>query len=287
MNVGFIGLGLMGNPMARNVIKKGFTVWVYNRTPQKTHELAALGAHVARSPAELARSCNVVISMVTGPDEVKEVLLGPRGIVNGAHEGLIAIDMSTIGPQAARSIGNELAQHGIAFMDCPVTGSTYRAETGELTIFAGGSDDAFAKARNVLAAMGTDIHHTGPVGTGQAVKLVNNLLVASTLTALGEGVLLGDAEGLSRETLATALANTPVMSAFMKLKMHNFLKNEYPLAFSVGNMRKDLELAAGELAGKELRVFEQVLALYREATAAGMQGEDLSAVMNILEKRTR
>ena len=287
MNVGFIGLGLMGTPMARNILKKGFSLAVYNRTAGKTQELETLGASVCRSPAEVAQKSDVVISIVTGPEDVREIMLGESGVINGARKGLIAVDMSTIGPKAAVGIAQELGTAGIEFLDCPVTGSTYRAETGELTIFAGGKKEIFEKARPVLEVMGTDIHYMGPSGSGQAIKLVNNVLVASTLAALGEAVLLGDAEGLSRDKVAAALTNTPVMSPFMKLKIQNFVKGEYPVAFSIENMKKDLQLAAAEKKERYLRIFELVNELFQETINAGLSDEDVSAIMKVLEKRKK
>ncbi len=285
MKVGFIGLGLMGSPMAKNIARKGFSLSVYNRSPEKTIGFEGM-ATICESPAEAARNSEIIVTMVTGPDDVKEICLGKNGIVEGSKSGTIVIDMSTIGPEAAREICNELKSKGIQFIDAPVTGSTPRAISGELTIFAGGDESSFVKAKPVLESMGKDIHYMGESGSGQAIKLINNMIVASIMTAMSEGMLLADAEGLPREKVMKALENTPAMAPFMKLKMPNFVKNEFPVLFTIRNMKKDLDLAKNEAkkGRKKLPVLEEVSRLYDEGTATGLGEEDVSAVFKVLDK---
>src|SRR5258708_1687032 len=150
MKVGFIGLGLMGSPMAKNILKQKFPLTVYNRHLEKTRELEKLGAKIAKSPQEVAANSDVVITMVIGPKEVEEVLLGKDGVVEGAKKGLVVIDMSTIGPKAAVKTFFTLGKRGIEFLDAPVTGSTPKAITGELTIFIGGKETVYKQVKPVL-----------------------------------------------------------------------------------------------------------------------------------------
>lgn len=283
MKVGFIGLGLMGLPMAKNILKSKFSLTVYNRTSSKTKELESLGAKVAKTPAELARDCDVVITMVTGPKQVEECLFGSSGVVETAKKGLIVIDMSTIGLTSALKIHSALAKRGIEFLDAPVTGSTPKAITGELTIFIGGKEAIFKKAQPVLLSLGTSLHYMGGVGAGQAIKLVNNLLVALSMEALAEGMILADAQGLSRKKVAEVLENTPALSPFQKLKLDHMVKESYPTLFSVSNMEKDLKLALTELKVKKLPVLAKVQKLYQLARNKGFGDQDIAAILEVLK----
>lgn len=287
LKVGFIGLGLMGNPMAKNIQKAGFPLIVYNRTHKKTLEFRKLGITVASSPAELAGQVDVIVTMVTGPKDVKEVLLGKNGVVRSAKKGLIVIDMSTIGPEAAKEIAGNLAKKEIEFIDAPVTGSTPKAIIGELTIFIGAKKPILGKVGTVLATMGTNLQYMGPVGSGQATKLVNNHLVATTLIALCEGLLLADAQGIARQKVARALEQTPVFSPFMRLKLPLLLKKKFPTLFSLANMAKDLNLAVKE-AGKgkkKLRLLEIATQCHNQGLKLGFGSEDNSAIFKVLEKK--
>jgi 3-hydroxyisobutyrate dehydrogenase len=288
--VGFIGLGLMGNPMAKNILKKGFPLTVYNRTPEKTKELVSLGASVANSPKELAAQVDILITMITSGKDVEEVLFGNNGMVEAAKQDLIVIDMSTIGPTKAREIGAKLKEHTIAFLDAPVTGSTPKAISGELTIFVGGEKETLEKAHDVLSAMGTNIVHLGPMGSGQAIKLINNYIIASNLIALSDGMLLADALDLSREKAAEALLQTPNLSPTLQMKLSNYVKDNYPLAFTIANMRKDVTLALEEMkrANITLPDLVEVQKLYDAAYQdASLAQEDLSIIIKQIEKEIK
>jgi 3-hydroxyisobutyrate dehydrogenase len=283
--VGFAGLGLMGKPMAKNILKRGFPLWVYNRTISKTNELKKLGANVSFSPKELASSVDLVITMVTGPRDVDEVLFGHDGVVK-AKKRLVVIDMSTIGPQAAKKVSSRLLKFGIEFLDAPVTGSTPKAESGELTIFVGGNQSTLNKAMPVLEAMGTNIHHIGPVGMGQAIKLVNNLLVAQTLTAMAEGFLLGQKMGLSGKKIQQFLENVPAVSPFMKMRMPNLVNNNHKTLFSVTNLDKDLKLAQMELKSKKLPILTLVSKIFSQgAKTENLKDLDISAIVKLLNPK--
>ena len=286
MKIGFIGLGLMGNPMVKNIIKSGFPVSIYNRSSKRTEEFKKMGIKVHKSPKELAKNSDVVISMVTGPKDVHEVLLGNNGVSKVSKKGLIVIDMSTIGPKAAIEIGMELKNYDVDFLDAPVTGSVMKAVPGELTIFIGGNEKVYQKVKPLLLTMGKDLNYMGSLGMGQAVKLINNHLVGSSLIALAEGMILADLFNLSREKVAKALENAYPVSVLMKLKMPNMIKNEFPTAFSIANMHKDLKLALEETkAGKtDLPMLKLAEKLYKKGLLMNLGNADNSAILKVLNK---
>jgi 3-hydroxyisobutyrate dehydrogenase len=283
--VGFIGLGLMGLPMSSNILKKGFPLTVYNRTKTKTIQLQKMGARVATSPRQVAELSDVVIIMVTGPREVEEVLMGRNGIIESQKKGLAVIDMSTIGLTAARAFSKKLEGNAIDFIDAPVTGSTPKAITGELTIFVGGKKEVFEKVKKLLGTMGKQIHYMGSVGSGQAIKLINNYIIAVSMLTLGESMLLADAMRLSRKRLGEVLTTVPAVSPMMQLKMPNFLTNTYPLLFSTANMRKDIDLAFKESKKGQLTLpmLRLVYKMFDEAMIEGLGDKDYSTVVKVIE----
>lgn len=285
LKIGFIGLGLMGNPMAKNILKSGFDLTVYNRTFSKTKELLNLGAKTVKTPKELAKNCDVAITMVTGPKDVENVLFSNNGVVFGNHKNLIVIDMSTIGPSNAKKISNKLSKYKIEFLDAPVTGSTPKAITGELTIFIGGKAKIYTKVKKVLLAMGKNLHYMGKAGNGQAIKLINNLVLAISINGLGEGMLLADILGLPRKKTAEVLSTVPSMSPMMNLKIPNFVTNKFPLLFSMANMHKDLNLALIEIkkSKKNSPVLEKALELYDKAIKKKLEGEDFSSIIKVIK----
>lgn len=278
--VGFIGLGLMGNPMAKNILKNGFPLTVYNRSEKRLEEFKKLRVPIASSPKELADTVDVVITMITGPKDVEEIYLGKDGVGETYNKQLIAVDMSTIGPTAIKKIAKNVP---FKLLDAPVTGSTYKAKTGELTIFIGGDKKAYEKVKPVLSSMGTNLQYMGSSGSGQAIKLINNFIVASTITTLAEGMLLADALKLDRQKAADVLSTVPALSPFMIMKLPNVVKEDFPVAFSLNNMTKDLKLAVGEAKSKHLQILNQIQKLYVKAQKQGLGEEDMSVVMKVLE----
>lgn len=287
LRVGVIGLGLMGKPMAENILKKGFHLTVFNRTSSKVKPLTEKGAVAVKTPAEVAKLSDVVITMVTASSDVNDVLFGKNGVTDGAHKDLIVVDMSTIGPTAAKEIANKLQKKNIEFLDAPVTGSTPKAITGELTIFVGGDEKVFETVKPVFEAMGTNIQYMGGVGSGQAIKLINNHLIAASIIALAEGMILADAMKISRHKIAEVLKTVPAMSPYMNLKVSNFVKNEFPLLFSAANMKKDIKLALQEAVSdaQHLPILEQVVQLYEKASASNLSEADMSAVIKVIGKK--
>lgn len=283
--VGFIGLGLMGKPMALNIHKKGFSLAVYNRSAKRLADFKKLGISTYSSPAELARNSDVVITMITAPKDVEEVTLGKNGIAESGNQNLVYIDMSTIGPSAARGVAKGLKKVGIEFLDAPVTGSTDRAATGELVIFVGGDKKVLEKVKPVLSAMGSEINHMGPVGSGQAIKLVNNLIGGETIAVLDEAFVLGQSLGLSKKAIYEALKNTFSISPNMRNKMPMIVSGKYPVMFSVANMRKDLKLGLTEKSPSvSLPILKISENIYKKTMDKGWADEDIAATFKTVSK---
>lgn len=284
--IGFIGLGLMGNLMAKNIHKAGFPLVVYNRSRSKTKEFTSLGIRVVDSPKELVSFCDVIITMVTAARDVEDVLFGQHGVVTVKGKTTKIVDMSTIGPTAAKSIGKKLESYRLDFLDAPVTGGTYGAKSGELTIFIGGSEKLFEQLRPVFESMGNNLQYMGESGSGQAIKMINNYLIASSLVALSEGMLLADEMGLSRKTLSDALITTPAVSLAMARKIQNYVSKEYPLNFTIKNMRKDLTLARLEGKEKAYDMLTLVQSVYEKADDSGLSDDDYSQIIDVISKRS-
>ncbi len=287
LKVGFIGLGLMGRPMALNLQKAGYLHGVYNRNPKRMEEFKKLGVGAFSSPKELASEMDVVVSCVTGPKDVRDVYLGKNGAGLSGKKGLVAIDMSTIGSKSAQEICSDLKEMGITFLDAPVTGGTSGAAAGTLAIFVGGEKSIYEKLKPILEVMGNNIHYMGKSGLGQAIKLVNNLIVGETTIALAEGFLLGESLGLKRKQVQEALENVFAVSPAMRAKMPTMVVNKFPVTFSVANLRKDLKLAKDENQASELgytlpslKVAEK---LYKKGMDTGVGGEDVAAIIKVVE----
>jgi 3-hydroxyisobutyrate dehydrogenase len=281
--VAFLGLGIMGAPMAANLARAGFEVVAWNRTPDKAEHLAAQfpNVTVAASAAEAARSAGVAISMVPDVPEVQEVLLGAGGAVDGLPEGGLAIDMSTIAPTASRQVAEGLAQHGIAFLDAPVTGSRPKAEDGTLTIMVGGPEHAFERAQPLFEAMGRLVLHMGAQGHGSMIKLINNTLAAVNAAGLAEGITLARAAGLDTAKAMEVVASGSGDSTMRKLKSGPMLESDFEPLFKLEHMLKDVGhcLAEARALGVEMCVAATAEEAYAEAAAAGHGQQDFAAVI--------
>jgi 3-hydroxyisobutyrate dehydrogenase len=287
--VGFIGLGIMGSRMAANLRRAGFELVVWNRTAETARRWAAdHGADVAASPAELGGRCDRVVSMVVDGPQVESVLLGDDGVASSAREGLLCIDMSTIGPRAARRIGAALAERGVAFLDAPVTGSSPKAEDGTLTIMAGGDERDFARARPLFEAMGEVLVHAGALGDGQAVKVINNTVAAANTAVVGEALLLGKRLELDLDALVTVMKSGSGGSAVLELKERPMREHDFTTLFKLAHMLKDVRLCLDEAkaAGIHLRLAEDAAKILDEANAAGRGDEDFAALVTALEERS-
>ncbi|MCZ6536094.1 MAG: NAD(P)-dependent oxidoreductase [Dehalococcoidia bacterium] len=240
--VGFIGLGIMGQPMSLNLIKAGFPLIAYNRTRSKAEALAKEGARVASSPREVAQQASTVIVMVSDSPDVEQIVLGKDGVVEGVQSGSVVIDMSTISPAVTRRIGARLAEVGAHMLDAPVSGSSWAAADGTLSIMVGGGTEVFQRSLPVLEAMGKRIIHIGPGGMGQVAKLVNQVIVAGTLAAVCEGLLLGAKAGVDLDKVFQAVTGGAANSWQLENLGSRILKRDFDPGFAVKLMLKDQRL---------------------------------------------
>ena len=280
MRVGFVGLGTMGGAMAANAARAGFEVTAWNRTPGRATELGELGVSIAASPAAVAAASDVVITIVSDTPDVEAVLFGDGGVAEGARPGSLVIDMSTISPSATRAFSDRLAAKGVAMLDAPVSGGSEGAKKGTLSIFVGGAAADLERARPALESLGTTITHVGPIGAGQAVKAVNQVILAGTYLGVAEGIVLALKAGLDVEQVVGALSGGAAQSWVLANRSGRMLENEYPLGFKVALHRKDLGIAlsmAQEL-GASLPVSTMCEAIEALLMEEGHADEDMSAV---------
>lgn len=280
--VGFIGLGAMGLPMARNLALAEFDVVVWNRSPSALESARAAGCRVAADPAGVADSAGVVITMLPDLPQVAEVLDGPRGLLTGAFHTLVV--MGTVSPLAVAELAARLADRGIAVVDAPVSGGEQGAIDGTLSIMAGGDPSAFELVRVYLEAMGTTVRHLGGVGSGSLTKACNQLVVAGTLTCLAEAVLLGERGGLDPEALLDVLAGGLADSQVLTQKRERLVRGDFTASGPARYLLKDLGFVLGAAAGQRtaLPVTATVAQLYTAIEAQGLGGLDNSVVLGLL-----
>jgi 3-hydroxyisobutyrate dehydrogenase len=276
--IGFVGLGTMGAAMAANLRHAGFEVTAWNRTPGRAGELLELGGAEAGSPADVARASDVVVVCVSDTPDVEAVVLGPDGVGEGLAAGSLVIDCSTIAPAATRQIAAALRERGIGFVDAPVSGGSEGAKQATLTIFVGGEPADAERARPILEAMGKTITHFGPAGSGQAVKAVNQVVIAGAYLGVAEGIVLALKAGLDAEAVAAALGGGAARSWVLENRSGRMIDNEYPLGFRTSLHLKDLAIAL-ELArsvGATLPVAGLAAQLESGLVARGRGDEDMS-----------
>lgn len=284
--VGFVGLGTMGAPMARNVLKGGHALTVFDINPAAVEGLAAAGAAPAASPRAVAERSEVVITMLPDAPDVEAAVLGPDGIAAGLAPGSLYIDMSTIDPATTQRIGAALAERGAEMLDSPVGKTAEHAVAGTSTLMIGGSAAALERARPVLSTMGSDLIHCGALGMGQAMKLVNNLLASVLIAANAEALVAGAKAGLSLETMISVLRTTMAWNQQLAVAMHNRgLKGDFEPGFMVRLAHKDcrLALAMNRSLGLEAPVGAATLAALQEALDAGLAGKDVGAILKLRE----
>ena len=284
--VGFIGLGRMGYPMATNIAAAGFPLTVWNRTMAKAEALAAeTGAVVASSPADLARGADVVITMVADGEVLGDLYMGDGGMCGSLSAGTVCVDMSTVSPAESRQVAGAVEAAGGQFVDAPVSGSTAIATDGTLTIMAGGRLEDVEMIRSVLEAMGSRLYHMGPVGSGITIKLAINTIVYGLGQSVSEALVLAEAAGIEREAAYEVFANSAIAAPFVHYRREAFLKpGEVPVAFRMVLAKKDLDLVL-DLARSSGASMPQA-ALNRselvEAISAGFGDHDMSAVAEYL-----
>jgi 3-hydroxyisobutyrate dehydrogenase len=283
--IGFIGLGIMGSGMAMNVLRAGFPLTVWNRTRQKTASLAAAGAAVANTPAELAAASDIVVICISDTADVEAVILGPQGVLEGARPGSLVIDMSTISPAATRQIARALAERDVAMLDAPVSGGSEGAARGTLSIMVGGEATAVQRAAPLLQAMGQRITHVGPHGAGQTVKLVNQVMVVGNCLAMAEGLLLAQAGGVELDKALEAVSGGAAGSWMLSNRGPQILARDWRPGFTIALQQKDLRLVleAADQQGAPLPGTALIFQLYRTLEARGLSGDGNHALVKALE----
>ena len=284
--VGLIGLGLMGKPMGMNLLKAGFPLTVWNRTASRADEPVAAGAKFAHSPRELAANSELMLSIVSDPPALEEILWGQNGAMQGLQRGSIYIDSSTVSPTLARKVATACEERGVRFLDAPVTGGDWGAKKGELVFMVGGDAATLAEAEPVLRVLGKKWFHLGPNGAGQTIKLAMNLILALQVDALAEALALVTAAGLHGEKLVEVMQSSMARSGVLDIKSQNLLKGDYTPSFPLRLMHKDMRLAL-ELAQQthvKLPATEAAFKTYSAVKEAAKEDLDYSAVMKFWKK---
>ena len=280
MKVGFIGLGIMGSRMAGNLLKKGHDLVVFNRTRDKAGPLIAQGASFLETPAKVAESVSVVITMLSEPTAVTEVALSRDGFLDHLTKGSLWIDSSTVNPSFSRGMADECKKRGLRFLDAPVAGSTVPAEQAQLLFFVGGEREDVGFSTPLLEAMGKAVFHVGGHGMGTAMKMVNNILLAGAMAAFSEAMVLGETLGISRELLFDILLKSPVTAPFLALKRPLIEAGTFETQFPLKWMHKDLQLAS--VTAYECGVAMPGLHAIKESVAfavrSGLGEKDFSAL---------
>ena len=286
MKVGFIGLGTMGAPMARNLLKAGFDVTVHNRTRAREEPLEADGAKRAATPAEAATAADIVVTIVSDTPDVEDVLFADNGVAAGARRGALVCDMSTISADATRDFGARLREQGIEMIDAPVSGGSEGAEKGTLTIMCGGEAADVDRARPVLDALGSKVTHIGPLGSGQLTKAVNQIMIAGYFEAVAEGLIFAIKAGLDTDKVLEAIGAGMARSAVLEMRARNMIDDTYPLGFKLSLHLKDLRIALEEAGrnGAELPLAQMVRAV-EEQLVADHGDEDMSVIASALRSK--
>jgi 3-hydroxyisobutyrate dehydrogenase-like beta-hydroxyacid dehydrogenase len=283
--IGFLGLGTMGAPMATNIAKAGFPLIVWNRTASKVEPLLRVGAKPGKSPAHVASEVDVIVTMVSQPKDVEAVVLGPDGALEGLRSGSVLIDMSTVSPATSRKLAGALTTKQAEFLDAPVVGSKGPAMKGTLVILVGGLPTTLERCRPILSAMGKTIIHAGGVGSGSALKLATNLMLAHLVAGFAEGLLLVQRAGLDPKRYLEVLDASTFRSPWYQTKGASMAKREFATHFALKHMRKDMRLM-GELAGDvnaALPITTAIEQLFAQSEAAGKGDLDYSAILAQLE----
>jgi len=292
--IGFIGLGIMGAPMAANLRRAGYPLVVHNRTRAKAEEFASsgspenAGAEVADTPKEVAERTDVVITMLPDSPDVEQVYLGDDGVIAGARQGQLLIDMSSIAPAVAQAVFAEASAVGAAALDAPVSGGDVGAREGTLSIMVGGPSEAFDRARPLFDVLGKTVVHLGEAGAGQTAKACNQILVAVTIEAVSEALVLASKAGVDPAKLLDVLSGGLAGNKVMEVRRRNFLEHDFTPGFKLALHHKDLGIALR--TARELDVYVPTTALVDQMLAAleaaGEGGLDHSALLTLIEQQS-
>jgi len=287
--IGFIGLGIMGKPMSKNLLKAGFKLVVHDVVPQPVEELVQAGAEKGASPKDVASRCAIIITMLPDGPEVEQVVLGPDGVLEGAAPGSLVIDMSSISPMVSQKVAAACEAKGVDFLDAPVSGGEPKAIQGTLAIMVGGKKEVFDRAVPVLERMGSSVTHTGPVGAGNVTKLANQIMVACNIAAMGEALVLATKAGLDPEIVFEAVKGGLAGSTVLNFKAPMVIARDFQPGFRIRLHHKDLRnaLLAAESLQVPLPLTSQVQQMLISLLGEGKGELDHSAIVQFTEKLAR
>ncbi|KAJ7514121.1 hypothetical protein O6H91_23G028800 [Diphasiastrum complanatum] len=287
MEVGFLGLGIMGTAMARNLIKHGFNVTVWNRTPAKCEELVKEGAAHGRNPADIVKKCNITFAMLADPDVALSVVFDENGVLEQITSSKGYVDMSTVDSITSSKISKAVTEKGGRFVEAPVSGSKKPAEDGALVILAAGDKLLYEEVIPAFNAMGKKSFYLGDVGNGAKMKLVVNMIMGSMMTAFSEGLAVADKAGLSQQTLLDILDLGAIGNGMFRLKGPTMLQHSFPPAFPLKHQQKDmrLALALGDEVAQPMPVAAVSNELYKKARSLGLEDHDFSAVYHAVSEK--
>lgn len=280
MQIGFIGTGVMGKSMVRNLMKAGFSVSIFTRTKEKAEDLLSEGASWAHSPKELAQNCDVIISIVGTPQDVEEVYLGVEGIITNGKEGLYIIDMTTSKPSLAKKLYEEAKKKGISSLDAPVSGGDIGARDGKLSIMVGGDKEAFEKMLPIFQAMGTNIVYQGPVGSGQHTKMCNQIVIASGMIGVCEALVYAEKSGLDPETVLQSISTGAAGSWSLSNLAPRIIKGNFEPGFFIKHFIKDMGIALeeAEKMGMDAPGLSLAKRMYEELAEKGEENSGTQAL---------
>lgn len=285
-NIGFIGMGIMGKPMAKNLLKAGYPLTVYTLEPEAIKELEALGAKAASSNREVAENSEIIFTMVPNSPQVRQAVLGENGALEGMKPGSILVDTSSINPAETKAICAEVEKKGCYMIDAPVSGGEPKAIDGTLAFMCGGKEEIFNQVKDILACMGSSVTLCGDIGAGNATKLANQIIVACNIAALSEALALGKKMGVNPENIFHAIRGGLAGSTVMEAKTPMMLEHNFKPGFRIELHIKDLNNAmdAARTTDTKLPLTESVLAMMKELHQQGKGGNDHSGLMEYYEQ---
>jgi 2-hydroxy-3-oxopropionate reductase len=286
MKIGFIGLGIMGKPMAKNLLKAGYELVVYDIVGAPVKEVAAAGAKTGTSPKDVAARGDVIITMLPNSPHVKEAILGKDGVIEGAKPGSIVVDMSSIAPLAAREVAGELAKKGVEMLDAPVSGGEPKAIEGTLAIMVGGKAEVFEKVKPILLKMGSSAVHCGEIGSGNVTKLANQIIVALNIAAMSEALVLAAKAGVDPGRVYQAIRGGLAGSTVLDAKAPMVLKGNYKPGFRIELHIKDLQnaLDTAHAIGVPVPLTSGIMEIMQALRVDGKEKDDHGGVIQFYEK---
>lgn len=285
MKIGFIGLGVMGKPMAKNLLKAGYQLTVYDVVSAAVDEMVAAGAARGQSNADVAENSELIVTMLPNSPHVKEAVLGEKGVLEGAREGAILVDMSSINPIASKEICAEVEKKGCAMLDAPVSGGEPKAIDGTLAIMVGGKQEVFDKVKDILDVMGASVTRCGEIGAGNTTKLANQIIVAANIAAVGEALVLGKKAGVEPEAIFQAIRGGLAGSTVMDAKAPMMMDGNFKPGFRINLHIKDLNNAieTGHDVGASLPLTASIMEMMQWLKSSGYEMEDHSSLVRYYE----